>query len=303
MTDRYAYSEKIFVAPGEISAGLSLSQNQSSALRIFRLLTGTCRLLDSFDGKELSLKKNYLTIPSSPVNRPSKRHIEDAFDEVDLKYISGYFTKLSENEDFYKLIEFELINCLVAKSRGRHLEAFLFLYRIIEGISYSIPLMYVSKARSFNKTYRSLQKFIPKKEGEGELSFFKNFMESHWSKSWFYGVTFDLAMDAIDIEDMRPVYYALYLDKAGKKVVDTTEDEEIKMSFIQFYDFMIELRNRYFHFLQGSWQNNIKTSQVVYPDLFFKPIMDLAMNWVAVVLFEVVKFDIDKSHPQALASA
>lgn len=296
MTDRYSYAERILFVPGDISAGLSLIENNSSALRIFRLLTGTCRLLDSFDGKGILLNRNYLKIPSGLVKRPSMRQIEDAFDDVDLKYVYDCFKKLSENEDFYKLIEFELINCLVAKSRERYLEAFLFLYRIIEGVSYSIPLMYVSKSRSFNKTYKSLQKFIPKKESEGELAFFKNFMESHWSDSWFYNITFDLAMDVIDIEEMRPVYYALYLDKAGKNVLDSTEDEEIKMSFIQFYSFMIELRNRYFHFLQGSWQNNIKTSQVVYPDLFFKPIMDLAVNWIAVVLFEVMKFDIEKAH-------
>lgn len=296
MTDRYSYAEKILFVPGDISAGLSLVENNSSALRIFRLLTGTCKLLDSFDGKGILLNRNYLKIPSDLVKRPSKRQIEDAFDEVDLRYVSDCFKKLSENEDFYKLIEFELINCLVAKSRGRYLEAFLFLYRIIEGVSYSIPLMYVSKSRSFNKTYKSLQKFIPKKESEGELAFFKSFMESHWSGSWFYNITFDLAMDVIEIEEMRPIYYALYLDKAGKNVLDSTEDEEIRMSFIQFYSFMIELRNRYFHFLQGSWQNNIKTSQVVYPDLFFKPIMDLAVNWMAVVLFEVMKFDIEKAH-------
>lgn len=294
MTERYEYLDPIFRSSDTVSAGLGLSENNSCALRVFRLISGTCRLKDGFDGREIAINTNYLTIPSAGVRRATKTSIEHAFEDVDLPHIAAYFKMLGENDNFYKLIEFELINCLVAKKGGRFLEAFLFLYRIIEGISYAVPLMYVSKARSFDKTYRSLQKFLPKKEAEGELLFFKKFMESHWNGMGFYGVTFDLNMDCIDVEEMRSVYYAIYLSKAGNRFIDTTEDEEIRMSFIQFYEFMIELRNRYFHFLQGSWQDNIKTSQVVYPDLFFKPIMELAVNWVATVIFEIIKFDIEK---------
>ncbi len=136
---------------------------------------------------------------------------------------------------------------------------------------------------------------MPKKDNDGELAFFKSFMGSQWNKKYFFDITFDLKMDQIEVEEMKSKYYDIYMEKAGSKIVDSTEDEEIKMSFIQFYDFMIELRNRYFHFLQGSWQKNIKTSQVVYPDLFFRPIIDHAINWVAVVLLEVIKFDIERS--------
>ena len=301
MTERYLYKEVIFKKINSNYSGLSLDENSCSALKIFRMLSGTCRLVDSFDDKNFALSKNYLVIPSRDVKGGGRVQISDAFDGADIEEISGYFKNLSSNDDFYKLIEFELINCLVARRAGRCLESFLFLYRIIEGVSYSIPLMYVSKARSFNSTYRALQKFMPKKDSEGELTFFKSFMGSQWNSKYFYGVTFDLSMDQIDVEEMRSKYYEIYMEKAGKKIVDSTEDEEIRMSFIQFYDFMIELRNRYFHFLQGSWQKNIKTSQVVYPDLFFKPIIDHAINWVAVVLLEVIKFDIDKSEDSSRA--
>lgn len=295
MTERYLYKESVFKRMNSKQSGLSLDENSYSALRIFRMLSGTCRIFDEFDSKNISLNKNYFVIPSEDVKGSAKPKIINAFDGVDIDEISDYFKKLSSNDDFYRLIESELINCLVARRAGRCLEAFLFLYRIIEGVSYSIPLMYVSRAKSFNGTYRVLQKFMPKKDNDGELAFFKSFMGSQWNKKYFFDITFDLKMDQIEVEEMKSKYYDIYMEKAGSKIVDSTEDEEIKMSFIQFYDFMIELRNRYFHFLQGSWQKNIKTSQVVYPDLFFRPIIDHAINWVAVVLLEVIKFDIERS--------
>ena len=57
--------------------------------------------------------------------------------------------------------------------------------------------------------------------------------------------------------------------------------------------FLIEIRNRYFHFLQGTWQNNIASNQIVYPDLFFKPLIDNGINWIAIIFLEVIKFEID----------
>ena len=55
------------------------------------------------------------------------------------------------------------------------------------------------------------------------------------------------------------------------------------------------IRNRYFHFLQGSWQKNIESSEIVFPDLFFKPLIDIGLNWIAISLFEIINFEIDSN--------
>jgi len=44
--------------------------------------------------------------------------------------------------------------------------------------------------------------------------------------------------------------------------------------------------------LQGTWQENIDSSTLIYPDQFFKPIVDNGINWIGIILFEVIKFDI-----------
>jgi hypothetical protein len=294
MIDRYSYIEPIFTKDSKLSSGLSLNKNKSPALRIFRLLTGTCTIHDIFFNKKFKSTINYLNFPHTQNSRPSKNSLLEMFPEdVTLEDISEYFSSLKSNDEFYSTIEFELINCIVARKSERYLEAFLFLYRILEGVSYSIPLIYVSKSKSFNTSFRNLQKYMPTKNNEGELLFFKNFIKTQWSKEYFYKLTLDIDINSIEVEEMRSVYFNLYKEKAKNGVEGETEDEELKITFVGFMDFMIELRNRYFHFLQGGWQNNISTSQIIFPDLFFKPIIDLGINWVSTALFEVMKFDIE----------
>lgn len=294
MIDRYSYIEPIFTKDSKLASGLSLNKNKSPALRIFRLLTGTCTIHDIFFNKKFKSTINYLNFPHTQNSRPSKNSLLEMFPEdVTLGDISEYFSSLKSNDEFYSTIEFELINCIVARKSERYLEAFLFLYRILEGVSYSIPLIYVSKSKSFNTSFRNLQKYMPTKNNEGELLFFKNFIKTQWSKEYFYKLTLDIDINSIEVEEMRSIYFKLYKEKAKNGIEGETEDEELKITFVGFMDFMIELRNRYFHFLQGGWQNNISTSQIIFPDLFFKPIIDLGINWVSTALFEVMKFDIE----------
>jgi len=294
MISRYSYVESIFLKDEEISAGLSLNKITSPAFRIFRLLTGTCGVYDVFFEKKFNLSTNYLNFPYTKKAKQSKKALLEVFSEdVSLGDVSVFFKSLKSNDDFYSAIEFELINCIVANKSGRYLESFLFLYRVLEGVSYSIPLIYVSKSKSFNKSFRSLQKYMPTKSNEGELLFFKNFIQSQWSDKFFYKLTLDIDIGSIEVEEMRSTYFKLYKEKAKSGIEGETEDEELQISFIGFMDFMIELRNRYFHFLQGGWHNNISTSQIIFPDLFFKPIIDLGINWISIALFEIMRFDIE----------
>ncbi|MBF8179813.1 hypothetical protein IXC47_19245 [Herminiimonas contaminans] len=143
---------------------------------------------------------------------------------------------------------------------------------------------------------------------EGELLFFKNFIHTHWKEKDFYKVSVDLDLSGIEIEELQVTFselYEKYLPKQAKRngkhgaleqedADAEREDEiELKLSFVDFLDFMIALRNRYFHFLQGTWQENLKTRQIVFPDLFFKPLVAPGINWVAQAMFEVVSFDVD----------
>lgn len=297
MIERYSYVEKIFVQDDQISAGLSLTKNLNPALRIFRLLSGSCDIKDEYFSEIFKMRVNYLSIPFEKAARLKKKAILQGFpDEVTLKDLSEYFLNFKLNKEFYQLIEFELINCLTSRSQGRYLEAFIFLYRLLEGISYSVPLMYISKSKNFMSSFKALQAAMPTSEKEGELLLFKNFIDQHWSGKPFYKLTMDIDLSEIEVEEMREIYFDIYRKLVPKGGIDSeTEDEEIKVKFADFRGFLVSIRNRYFHFLQGSWQKNIETGEIVFPDLFFKPLIDLGLNWIAISLFEIIIFDINSS--------
>ncbi|STQ93500.1 Uncharacterised protein [Janthinobacterium lividum] len=297
MIERYSYVERIFSQHDNISSGLSLAENVNPALRIFRLLSGSCDIKDEYSSQVFKMRVNYLSIPFEKITRLKKNAILKHFpDEITLEDLSEYFLNFKTNKDFYKLIEFELINCLTSRSQGRYLEAFIFLYRLLEGISYSVPLMYISKSKNFMKSFKSLQAAMPTSDKEGELLLFKNFIDLHWSGKPFFNLTMDINLSEIDVEEMREIYFKIYKNHVPKNGIESeTEDEEIKVKFVDFRGFLVSIRNRYFHFLQGGWQKNIETGEIVFPDLFFKPLIDLGLNWIAISLFEIIVFDIDNN--------
>lgn len=294
MNERFQYCDQIFKNTESANSWLSLNKNEKAIYRIFRLLSGTCSIIDLFTEKKTNTNKNYFYTPFRTVENKNKTEIIDLFpDEMGIEEIKQAFRSLNSNRDFYALIEPEITNCIVARNEGRFVESFLFLYRCLEGISYSIPLIYIAKQKSFNRSYKALQKYIPKKDNEGELLFFKKFLKETLTNEQTFQASIQVTMDDIGVDELKPIYYKYYKSLSEGIRVDEADDELIEFSFIQFFEFLITIRNRYFHFLQGTWKENISTLKIVHPDLFFKPIIDHGINWLAKIFFEIIKFEIE----------
>ncbi|HIC30638.1 MAG TPA: hypothetical protein EYO76_01850 [Flavobacteriaceae bacterium] len=293
MISRYTYKDPIFKTTAR-NQNLRI-ESSNEILDVFRLITGTINCTDSYRNKEYKFRTNYSNFPYSENGSINQSTVLNNFpDEVRLVDLDKYFKRSRFNSSFYRSIKAELIKCLIAEKENNHLEAFFYLYRIIEGISYSIPLIYVSKHKSYNKTYKQLQSFF-NKEQDGELAFFKRFVSTTFKDEDFFKSTIDISILEIDIEEIREDYYKIYLDKMKDNLVkDKTENEEINISFIGFYEFIIELRNRFFHFTQGAWMNNLSSTELLFPDYFFKPIVKHGINWVSLILFEIIKVDFEK---------
>lgn len=293
MTKRYEYQDTIFNSSTR-NPNLRISSD-NSILSVFRLITGTLDCTDLYTGELYKFRTNYTNFPYSENHSINQSTILENFpDEVKLRDLDEYFRRSKFNAEFYNSILSELLKCLVAKKDNTHLASFFYLYRVIEGISYSIPLIYVSKHKSYNKTYKELQSFFGR-EQDGELAFFKRFIIETFKKEDFFKSTIDINIKEIEIEEIQESYYELYLKKMNpKNVKDKTENEFINISFVGFYEFLIEIRNRFFHFTKGSWQDNLSSNEILFPDYFFKPIMDHGINWVSVILFEIIKVDFEK---------
>lgn len=297
MNNRYSFIDPIFTNSTK-TPFLFVDKNDSPLLRILRLISGTLDCVDDYTTKKYKFRTNYIDLPYAKNSRISKSILTDVFpDNVTHDDLNTYFKKTKRNMAFYLTIELEIVKCLIAQYHERHLDAFMYLYRIIEGISYSLPLIYSSKASDYKKSYQSLKSFFSSNSKDGELAFFKTFISEVYKNEDFYKSTIDVKLNCIDLENIRESYFSIYKERvASKYIFDLTEGEEIQITFIGFYGFLIELRNRYFHFLQGPWQDNLSSNEILYPDLFFKPIVDNGLNWVSILLFEILKHDLDNKN-------
>lgn len=294
MISRYKYHDVIF-RENSLNQNLRI-ENGNSILKIFRLISGTINCEDEYKNKVYKFRNNFTTFPYETNNKLSAKTVLNNFPtELKIKDLDKYFKTARNNKKFYDSIEIELLKCLIANHDQRYLESFFYLYRIIEGISYSIPLMYVSKNKDYNKTYGELQAFFGK-DKDGELAFFKRFISTTFQEEDFYKSNLLIDLHLIDIEEIRPVYYKIYLEKLKNRTVgQPTENESMSVQFITFYDFIIELRNRFFHNAKGSWQSNLESTNLLFPDLFFKPLINHGINWISIILFEIIKNDFAKN--------
>lgn len=295
MTNRYNYKDVIF-RENSLNQNLRI-ENGNSILKIFRLITGTINCIDEYKDTLYKFRNNYTTFPFIENRILNKTTVLNNFpSELGIKDLEKYFKNARNNKKFYDSIEVELLKCLIAEAEKKYLESFFYLYRIIEGISYSLPLIYVSKNKDYNKSYSELQSFFGK-DKDGELAFFRRFISQTFNSEDFFNSNLIIDLHLIEIEEIRPVYYKIYLDKLKNKIEgQPLENESIEVKFINYYDFLIELRNRFFHNSKGSWQSNLESTNLLYPDLFFKPIIRHGINWVSIILFEIIKNDLDKSN-------
>lgn len=294
MISRYKYRDSIF-RTNTLNQNLRI-ENAESILKIFRLISGTVDCEDEYRSAKYKFRKNYTDFPFTTDVQQNRASIVNNFPiEVKINDLDKYFKTSKHNKKFYDSIETELIKCLIAEHDKRYLESFFYLYRVIEGVCYSIPLMYVSKNKDYNKTYSDLQSFFGK-DKDGELAFFKRFVSETFHKEGFFKGSILINLLEINIEEIRPIYYQTYINKLkNSAIIDPRENESIEIKFIGFYEFIIELRNRFFHNAKGSWQSNLESTTLIYPDLFFKPLINHGINWISVILFEIIKNDLEKS--------
>lgn len=295
MISRYTLEDTVF-RNNTRYPNLSTSPSDCNPmLRIFRMLTGTINCNDAYLNKTYRFRKNHTNSPSSINTNLNQSIVEDNFpDEVKLRDLNIFFRRARFNKDFYESIEPELIKCLISNEKGDYFQSFFYLYRVLEGISYTIPLIYVSKNKNYDKTFSQLQSFFGK-DKDGELKFFRKFICATFKDEDFFNASYTLDFNSIKIEELRSEYYNIYVDRIPDScILDSTENEYIEVSFIGLYDFIIAMRNRYFHLKKGSWQENISSTKVLYPDFFFKPVMKKSINWIGLILFEIIKFDYEK---------
>lgn len=266
-----------------------LDDNISEKAKIYRLLAGDCLVTSEVTGASKIIKWNYFLGSRGP------RGI--SFLESDGVTISDYseYIKSSryENRNFYVKLLGEIENAVLYVERGHHAKAFVFIYRAYECLAYAFPMIYAAKTSDFVGTFENLKKWLNSTKSEdsvGELKFHKNFLQKLYDGEAEVNLTIDVSLRGDQL--MREtIFNALALkimkwDSPAKYHGATAKPDKICVNFLDFQEFIVGLRNRFFHYSHAH-NGNITSSDLIDPDLFFSMINKPCLHYIAKIYHSI----------------
>lgn len=263
---------------------------------LLRLLSGTLTFTNTISNVEINQRNNFSEIDFIVNNNISDTTIKNIFHNKisDFSKAQHYYENCHTygNTELFKNLLAELTNFFYQQEKNSHTLAFLHLYRSVELVSYCFPLFYTSKSKNYEKTYIKLKDFFTKPKGE--LEFFKEFINNHLFKD-------ELILDiylTIEINapnnnaHLKKMYYDAIIKLCDNNrsipVLSTSPNESININRKGLTSLIYDLRNRYFHFLTGSYNDNFSSIELPEVDSFYKNVNDLIVNWIAQIYFELL---------------
>jgi len=271
---------------------LSITNLTSCEAQLIRLLTGTSKITNSYTQEQVTQNVNYGKLGREIIRMPSSRPIRDCLSSpLKISDLDQYLSKTNrENIQYYKLLLEEFCSYFISKQRNSFTKGFLHLYRIIEFISYSFPLIYSSYSRDYYGTFNQLKNFFSEKN---ELSFFESFINKVLDETLLDSeLEFNFSM--LDGE-LSKNYYRIIKDFVGQSnILNDIRNSKLSFQYRWLLQLVVNLRNRYFHFAVGG-QKNIKPTEIIESDVFFQIVNEEIANWIAIIYFEILSHSVNKS--------
>ena len=219
------------------------------------------------------------------------KYISDTFSLKDLSDVLSDRKAIHRNKNFFESLNNEFSNFYYHTSKENHTVAFLHLYRILEFVSYSFPVMYAASTKDFSKSFDILKTLFSGDKDKGELKVFKDFIEIVMSVEKDYKrLSIDINIIS-DLEEYNERIYNTILNICDKSIFEeprNTKNSKISIKFSEFSSFIITVRNRFFH-LKNSQDNNIQSVDIVDSDFFFSLINRKCAYFLSLVTLVVIK--------------
>ena len=262
----------IKITNAEIQRHLTERGLNSIAIYLLSLLKGYAEY--TIDNKSVEQKVNYSIYQCKKNNKSTLKDFIQLFTAITDK------KTIFENSGFYTIVTVEFLQCFYYKKQHNGIASFMHIYRILERISYALPLIYAKSANDFSKTYESLKKFFSNSDSHtGELSFFK--------KSLGY------ILDDIEITFDFDFYFntelKTWLDTTSMKdsYVVNTNNITVNIKTVQLLELIILLRNGLFHCLSG--KSHISLLAMPNPDKILLKNMDNFINAVSYIICKIIE--------------
>lgn len=284
---------------------LSPKYNDTPKVVLLRSIIGSLKIKHVLSTTEFNQAIDYIDLANTnagiaPIEK-LRNYISPDIDIPDLCTVFDNKKFAFQNASFYKRLVGEFTNFYYYQNKQSHTTAFVYIYRILETISYAFPLIYASKTEDFKGTYAFLKECIGGNKDKGELGFFKSFIKLIFKDDPLGGDDSSITIDIIgSTEEIQQSFFDAFKKACSDTSIfhpsDTLEPRKLSIKFTEFSSFIINLRNRFFH-LFNSGQPNLESDEILDADLFFKMVNNKAMYWISLVLLEIVKHDIENYLP------
>lgn len=268
-------------------------------LLILRILSGNVEITHNYSDNSIKNRKNYFY---SDLTRFQNWNLEFPrlfSEETTSSDLAEFITQTRfVNRSFYKVILAEISHFILHEKKTSHTSAFIFLYRILEKISYAFPMIYASKSQDFLRSFNELKTLMAGSGEKKELGFFKTFVETIHHKDPIANTSIDITIDAKNSSVQEQMFKALKEVASDSSIhEDTREYGMLSIKYCEMGSFIITIRNRFFHNLNGS-ANNIESNKIVDSDEIFSFINPMAMHWLSQILFKVTHYSLTNYQDQ-----
>lgn len=279
---------KLLIDGVEYVFGQKLPPNGDKSIHLIlvKLLIGPISI--NYGSKKLRQKINYSTIPSSiQILKQGTASFKKFASDYNVSLLPDEFIKnnLPNNREFFRDILAEFSHYFIQTNSKSHLSAFVFIYRLLERMSYSFPLLYCKKEIDFFGTFQDLKNLF-NLDSSGEHALFKKFL----NQGKFIDKTILDTTYIIDFSthSNRDIYFKTMV-KLFKSFESTDPSTyQLSIKFREIPNLLIIIRNRFFHLRTGDGKNNIAIKNFGDPDDFFLELNKTFCSFLAVLVLHIL---------------
>jgi hypothetical protein len=287
---------------GKIYKNFLLSE-KSFKLTLFRTLLGTTNIEHQTKSRKISLRDsnnfriNYFHCPyicedhDNP-NARIKKFCEAFLEGYKLSKFGEFFLNTKQrNIPFYRRLLSEIGYIFLYRDISPT-NCFIHIYRAIEAICYALPIIvFTTKNQDYMGNFEALKKLFTSDQGT-ELKFFENYLKILKNLPNAEGYEFNINVISESSETAQAIenkFLYLCRNKSEIQFEYDENDKTLKFDVLNFYKFICTIRNRFFHFKTGERTDNFSLDQgIKNPEDIFRPINDVAINWLAIIISELL---------------
>lgn len=192
--------------------------------------------------------------------------------------IQKYLAEPGGNHGFFSSVFDEVSRSIAYLNINQGLSAFAHLYRAFETLSYSFPLYHARQNKTYLKAYDQLKRYFK----GGELDFCSNFIREIINEDPLTSADTRRMSFLSPLSNQQIAYFADH-----HRSLSVLHPCDVEVNLADVFDFIVKLRNHYFHQLSGS---NFSLDSRVVPrsDQFFVPPTEIGIGLIGIIFGKMI---------------